>query len=89
VPSPGEGFSATSASLPADAEYYSHVGLYGSRASFNVTWSPCPHQVVGSLEQLRVLWHSHKIPVGITDQYPGLSIDTEEELAQLATLLQN
>ncbi len=90
IPWPGAGYSSKSETLPGNVDYYSHVGLYGYRASFiksYVKWAPCPHEVVESLEQLRVLWHGHKIHVGITDQYPGLSIDTEEELAKLEVLL--
>lgn len=90
LPWPGEAYSAESPSLPTEAEFFSHVGLYGYRASFikqYVTWAPSPHEQVESLEQLRVLWHGHKIHVGVTDHYPGLSIDTEEELQRLEAML--
>lgn len=91
IPWPGQEYHAGSPSLPRDAEYFSHVGLYGYRAGFikqYVKWAPSPHERVESLEQLRVLWYGHKIHVGVTDQYPGLSIDTEEELEKLESLLQ-
>ncbi len=90
IPWPGAAYTSGSTSLPAEVDYFSHVGLYGYRAKFikeYVGWSPCPHEIVESLEQLRVLWHGHKIHVGITEQYPGLSIDTEEELLKLEVLL--
>ncbi len=90
IPWPGAAYTQASQSLPADAGYFSHIGLYGYRTSFikeYVTWAPCPHEKVESLEQLRVLWHGHKIHVGITDSYPGLSIDTAEELAKLEAIM--
>ncbi|MBL1261145.1 MAG: 3-deoxy-manno-octulosonate cytidylyltransferase [Thiotrichaceae bacterium] len=90
IPWPGAEYTPASESLAPEADYFSHVGLYGYRTGFikeYVTWAPCPHETVESLEQLRVLWHGHKIHVGITDLYPGLSIDTQEELAKLEVIM--
>ncbi len=90
IPWPGADYSAASESLPEGADYFSHIGLYGYRAKFikaYVTWSTCPHEKVESLEQLRVLWHGHKIHVGVTDQYLGLSVDTKEELTKLEAIM--
>lgn len=90
IPWPGEAHRTDSTSLADNTEYFSHIGLYGYRAGFikkYVAWSPSPHERAESLEQLRVLWHSHKIHVGVTDSYPGLSIDTEEELAKLEAIM--
>jgi len=61
------------------------VGLYGYRTG--LINGRLLLKKVETLEQLRVLWRRHKIHVGITDLYPGLSIDIEEELAKLEAIM--
>ena len=66
-----------------------HVGIYGYRASFlrafpNLAHSPL--EAMESLEQLRVLWHGHKIAVHVTDKAPGPGVDTPEDLARVREL---
>jgi 3-deoxy-manno-octulosonate cytidylyltransferase (CMP-KDO synthetase) len=38
------------------------------------------------LEQLRALWHGHKIAVHITPDVPGPGVDTPEDLERVRAL---
>ena len=60
-----------------------HVGIYSYRAGFLKAFPalmPAPAEQLECLEQLRALWHGHKIAVHITQQPPGLGVDTPEDL---------
>jgi 3-deoxy-manno-octulosonate cytidylyltransferase (CMP-KDO synthetase) len=68
-----------------------HIGIYGYRAGFLAlfpTLPPAPIEAMESLEQLRALWHGHRIAVHVTDQAPGPGVDTPEDLARVRQLLQ-
>lgn len=68
-----------------------HIGIYGYRAGFLAlfpTLPPAPIETMESLEQLRTLWHGHRIAVHVTDQAPGPGVDTPEDLARVRQLLQ-
>ncbi len=67
-----------------------HVGLYGYRVSFLREFpklAQAPIEVTESLEQLRAMWHGHRIAVHITDHSPGPGVDTPEDLARVRALL--
>lgn len=67
-----------------------HVGVYAYRAGFLARFpqlSPAPIEQLESLEQLRALWHGHRIAVHTTDQTPGPGVDTPEDLQRVRTLL--
>lgn len=69
----------------ADA-YFRHIGLYAYRAGFLETyasWSASPLEKIESLEQLRILWNSHKIHVGLTDVNIPIGVDTEADLKRV------
>ena len=66
-----------------------HIGIYGYRAGFLTlfpTLPPAPVETMESLEQLRALWHGHRIAVHVTDQAPGPGVDTPEDLARVRAL---
>jgi len=68
-----------------------HVGIYGYRASFlrafpNLALSPL--EAMESLEQLRVLWHGHKIAVHVSVETPGPGVDTPEDLERVRRLFE-
>lgn len=68
-----------------------HVGIYGYRVGFLrlfPTLPQAPMEQLESLEQLRALWHGHRIAVHITERAPGLGIDTPEDLLQVRKLFQ-
>lgn len=63
-----------------------HVGIYGYRAGFLRGFSRLPQapiEVAEALEQLRALWHGHRIAVHVTDQAPGVGVDTPEDLERV------
>ncbi len=63
-----------------------HVGIYSYRAGFLRQFPKLPQapiEVSESLEQLRALWHGHKIAVHIASQAPGPGVDTPEDLERV------
>ncbi|MFY7854930.1 MAG: 3-deoxy-manno-octulosonate cytidylyltransferase [Rubrivivax sp.] len=75
---------------PADRPPLRHVGLYAYRAGFLRAFprlACSPLEEIESLEQLRVLWHGHRIAVHIAATAPGPGVDTPEDLARVRALL--
>lgn len=67
-----------------------HVGIYAYRASFLKQFprlEASPLESVESLEQLRVLWHGHRIAVHISAQAPGPGVDTPTDLERVRALV--
>jgi 3-deoxy-manno-octulosonate cytidylyltransferase (CMP-KDO synthetase) len=67
-----------------------HIGIYGYRAGFLALFPslpPAPIETQESLEQLRALWHGHRIAVHVTDHAPGPGVDTPEDLARVRALV--
>jgi 3-deoxy-manno-octulosonate cytidylyltransferase (CMP-KDO synthetase) len=67
-----------------------HVGIYAYRAGFLAQFpllTPAPIEQLESLEQLRALWHGHRIAVHTTEQAPGPGVDTPEDLQRVRALL--
>lgn len=88
IPYPRDAFAA-SAKLPADLPVYRHIGLYAYRVSFLKHYAdltPAPIEQFESLEQLRVLWHGHKISVSISANPAAPGVDTAEDLARVREL---
>jgi len=80
-----EGFKA----LPSPAPLR-HIGIYSYRASFLQQFPllpPAPLETLESLEQLRALWHGHRIAVHVSDAAPGPGVDTPEDLERVRRLL--
>jgi len=70
-------------SIPAGLPAYRHIGIYGFRAGFLARYAqlaPSPLEKFESLEQLRVLWHGHRISVVVTRESPPPGVDTEHDL---------
>ena len=66
-----------------------HVGIYGYRVGFLKifpTLPQAPMEQLESLEQLRALWHGHRIAVHVTRESPGIGVDTPEDLLQARKL---
>lgn len=75
---------------PGAAQPLRHIGLYGYRAGFLQAFpllSASPLEAIESLEQLRVLWHGHRIAVHITPHAPGAGVDTPQDLERVRQLL--
>lgn len=70
--------------------YYKHLGFYAYRKGFLLTFVALPEgewERFEKLEQLRALEYGYKIKVVLTE-YDSIEVDTEEELARVAALLQ-
>lgn len=66
-----------------------HIGIYGYRVAFLQlfpTLPQAPVEVCEALEQLRALWHGHRIAVHVTDQAPGPGVDTPADLERVRRL---
>jgi 3-deoxy-manno-octulosonate cytidylyltransferase (CMP-KDO synthetase) len=82
---PGSG-SARQAPAPT----LRHIGLYAYRAGFLrsfPTLPPAPLETTEALEQLRVLWHGHRIAVQVSESRPGPGVDTPQDLERVRALL--
>jgi 3-deoxy-manno-octulosonate cytidylyltransferase (CMP-KDO synthetase) len=84
-----DGFAQGISALPNPAPLR-HVGLYGYRVGFLREFpklAQAPIEITESLEQLRAMWHGHRIAVHISEHSPGPGVDTPEDLARVRALL--
>ena len=93
IPWPRDAFAALHAmpAPPAPATVYRHIGLYAYRVGFLRTYASLassPLERYEMLEQLRVLWHGHRISLGVTPIAPAPGVDTPEDLARVRALFQ-
>jgi 3-deoxy-manno-octulosonate cytidylyltransferase (CMP-KDO synthetase) len=75
--------------LPQDPPALRHVGLYAYRADFLRGFprlAPAAVERSEALEQLRVLWHGHRIAVHVSAHAPGTGVDTPEDLLRVRAL---
>ncbi|MBI3432947.1 MAG: 3-deoxy-manno-octulosonate cytidylyltransferase [Hydrogenophilales bacterium] len=90
IPWPRDAFAAQQA-MPHELGALRHIGLYAYRAGFLRTYASLassPLERYEMLEQLRVLWHGHRISLGITPTAPAPGVDTPEDLARVRALFQ-
>jgi 3-deoxy-manno-octulosonate cytidylyltransferase (CMP-KDO synthetase) len=83
-----DGFAQGIATMP-DPAPLRHVGIYGYRAGFLRAFPgmpPAPVESCEALEQLRALWHGHRIAVHVADAAPGSGVDTPEDLERVRAL---
>ena len=83
----GQAWWTTGSLLPKPLR---HIGLYGYRVGFLRQFPALPQaplEQLESLEQLRALWHGHRIAVHVTDRAPGPGVDTAEDLERVRALL--
>jgi len=83
-----DGFANGIQTLPQPAPLR-HIGIYAYRVGFLQsfpTLQAAPIETGEALEQLRALWHGHKIAVHITPDVPGPGVDTPEDLERVRTL---
>lgn len=70
--------------------YQRHLGIYAYRVAFLNAYSQMPQcdlETVEKLEQLRAMYHGHRIHTQQALQLPGPGIDTPEDLHKLHTIL--
>jgi len=66
-----------------------HIGIYGYRVGFLRQFPRLPQapiETTESLEQLRAMWHGHRIAVHIAPHAPGPGVDTPEDLERVRRL---
>ncbi|MDM0040962.1 3-deoxy-manno-octulosonate cytidylyltransferase [Variovorax sp. J22G21] len=81
-----DGFAAQGmGALPSPAPLR-HIGIYGYRAGF-VRQFPrlpaAPVEAIEALEQLRAMWHGHRIAVHVSAHAPGPGVDTPDDLVRV------
>lgn len=89
IPYARDAFGADPAALPSGLPAYRHVGLYAYRAGFlrlYRTLEPSPLERFEALEQLRLLWHGHRIALVVTDRASPPGVDTPEDLQRVRRL---
>lgn len=83
------GGAGLSARLRAAGLPLRHIGLYAYRASFLREFpalAPAPIETLESLEQLRALWHGHRIALHVTASSPPTGVDTPADLERVRAL---
>jgi 3-deoxy-manno-octulosonate cytidylyltransferase (CMP-KDO synthetase) len=83
-----DGFAQGILSLPKPAPLR-HIGIYAYRVGFLQIFPslpPAPIETSEALEQLRAIWHGHKIAVHTSSEAPGPGVDTPEDLERVRAL---
>ena len=90
IPFARDAFADGITRIPAGLPAYRHIGIYACRAAFLAGYTqlaPAPIEQFEALEQLRALWHGHRISVAITAAVPHAGVDTADDLERVRTLL--
>ena len=69
---------------------YRHAGIYGYRVEFLKRYAalaPAPLEKAEALEQLRVLWHGHRIAVAVSEAEIPPGVDTPQDLEAVRRML--
>jgi 3-deoxy-manno-octulosonate cytidylyltransferase (CMP-KDO synthetase) len=83
-----DGFAGGIQTLP-HPQPLRHIGIYGYRAEFLREFprlAAAPIESIEALEQLRALWHGHRIAVHVTALAPGAGVDTLQDLERVRAL---
>jgi len=89
IPWARDAFASDRGAVPPGLPLYRHYGLYAYRVDFLRRFpslQPAPIERFEALEQLRALWHGHRIVVEITEGTPAPGVDTEDDLAQVRAI---
>lgn len=84
-----DAFAHDAGVLPPGHPALRHIGIYAYRAGFLKLYqqlAPSPLETIEALEQLRVMWHGHKIAVATLDAAPPAGVDTPEDLERVRRL---
>ena len=84
-----DGFADGMQALP-EPRPLRHVGIYAYRVGFLRQFprlAPAPIEQLEALEQLRALWHGHRIAVHLAAHAPGPGVDTPQDLARVRALI--
>lgn len=83
-----DGFAQGVNTLPQPAPLR-HIGIYSYRVGFLRLFpqmAQAPIEVTEALEQLRALWHGHRIAVHMSPKAPGPGVDTPEDLERVRAI---
>jgi 3-deoxy-manno-octulosonate cytidylyltransferase (CMP-KDO synthetase) len=86
VPYPRDNLALSQSTLPQGLPSYRHIGIYAYRAGFLQLYSrlePAAIERFEALEQLRALWHGHRIAVAVTAHASEAGVDTAEDLERV------
>jgi 3-deoxy-manno-octulosonate cytidylyltransferase (CMP-KDO synthetase) len=86
-----DGSTAGLPNLPLSPKPMRHIGIYAYRVGFLKQFPTLPQadiEVCEALEQLRVLWHGHRIAVHVSKLAPGPGVDTPEDLERVRAFFQ-
>ena len=86
IPYPRDSFATSQSVLPPALPSYRHIGIYAYRAQFLRLYNrlePAAIERFEALEQLRALWHGHRIAVAVTAHAPAAGGDTAEDLERV------
>jgi len=86
IPFPRDGLALNQGALPAGLPSYRHIGIYAYRARFLHLYNglaPAAIERFEALEQLRALWHGHRIAVAVTAYAPEAGVDTADDLERV------
>ena len=89
IPWARDAFAADRSTIPAGLPIYRHYGLYAYRVGFLQAFpalTAAPIERFEALEQLRALWHGHRIVVEIAQGAPAPGVDTAEDLERVRLL---
>jgi 3-deoxy-manno-octulosonate cytidylyltransferase (CMP-KDO synthetase) len=89
IPWARDAFAQSRDTIPPGLPIYRHIGIYGYRCGFLRCYAALEAPAVErfeALEQLRALWHGHKIAVTITEQSPEAGVDTPQDLEAIRRL---
>jgi 3-deoxy-manno-octulosonate cytidylyltransferase (CMP-KDO synthetase) len=84
-----DGSKAGLPELPTSPKPLRHIGIYAYRVGFLKQFPILPQadiEVCEALEQLRALWHGHRIAVHVAEHAPGPGVDTPEDLERVRAL---
>jgi 3-deoxy-manno-octulosonate cytidylyltransferase (CMP-KDO synthetase) len=85
-------FSRSRIPYPRDGEAlcYRHAGIYAYRVGFLKRYAalePAPLEKAEALEQLRALWHGHRIAVVVSETEIPPGVDTPQDLEAVRRML--
>jgi len=86
IPYPRDSFAINQSALPPGLPSYRHIGIYAYRARYLHLYNrlePVAIEGFEALEQLRALWHGHRIAVAVTAHAPEAGVDTAEDLERV------
>ena len=83
-----DGFAHGVNTLPQPAPLR-HIGIYSYRVGFLRLFPQLPQapiEMTEALEQLRAMWHGHRIAVHVSAHAPGPGVDTPQDLERVRAI---